>query len=134
MVQLNRVNESKSVTAPDGLTVRPRGRVGGCSVATFELDTGHTGRAIVHPRLEEIWLVLEGEIEIWSRAEDGQESVDQARPGDCICIPARTAFQVRNVGAIRLRVAAATSPSWESDADVELVKGHWEAELGSESV
>ena len=69
-------------------------RLGGGSMAHFELAAGQVSRAVAHHAVDELWYVLSGHGQMWRRQGERQETVP-LRPGTCLSIPAGTHFQFR---------------------------------------
>lgn len=61
--------------APDGSNVRVLLRLGGGSMAHFELAAGRTSRAVAHRTVDEIWHVHSGKGEMWRRQDDQEQTV-----------------------------------------------------------
>ena len=105
------------VTAPDGSQVRPLCRITGLgSFAHFQLEPGETARAVSHATVQEIWYIVGGRGLMW-RQQDGHAPITvELRPGVCLTIPLRTAFQFRADDASEpLTVVAVTMPPWPLD-------------------
>ena len=90
--------------APDGSQVRTLLRLGGGSLAHFELAPGLTSHAVAHRRVEEIWYILGGRGEMWRKA-GAEESVVTVEPG--------------------VTAVAITMPPWPGDAEAYRVEGKW---------
>jgi mannose-6-phosphate isomerase-like protein (cupin superfamily) len=105
------------VTAPDGSQVRPLCHITGLgSFAHFQLEPGEIAKAVSHATVQEIWYVVGGRGLMW-RQQDGRDpSTAELRPGVCLTIPLRTAFQFRADDAGEpLTVVAVTMPPWPLD-------------------
>jgi mannose-6-phosphate isomerase-like protein (cupin superfamily) len=113
--------------APDGSDVRILLRLGGGSMAHFELSAGRTSKAVVHRTVEEIWYILSGRGEMWRR-RDGQEEIVALEAGVCLTIPVGTHFQLRAVGGDPLTAVGVTMPPWPGEGEAVEVKGIWSAE------
>ena len=66
--------------APDGSQVRVLLRLGGGSMAHFELAAGQVSRAVAHHAVDELWYVLSGHGQMWRRQGERQETAP-LRPG-----------------------------------------------------
>ena len=111
--------------APDGSQVRVLLRMGGGSMAHFELAPGLTSQAVAHQTVEEIWYFLNGRGEMWRRS-GGQEEVVSVVTGVCLTIPVGTHFQFRSFGPDPLAAVGVTMPPWPGDAEAYEVPGVWE--------
>src|SRR5262249_28665806 len=78
------------VTAQDGSDVRILLRTERGSTAHFELGPGKTSIAVRHRTVEEVWYFLAGRGEMWRRTPDGEERIDEVKPGVSIDIPVGT--------------------------------------------
>lgn len=124
-----RVAESRSEVAPDGANVRVLLGLAGGGMAVFELPPGRTSSAVVHRTVEEIWLFLDGQGEMW-RSQDAREEVTAVEPGVCVTIPVGTRFQFRALGATPLRAVGVTLPPWPGPAEAVPVPGKWAPSAG----
>jgi mannose-6-phosphate isomerase-like protein (cupin superfamily) len=115
------------VRAPDGSDVRLLPVLAGGSMAHFSLAPGRTSAAVVHRTVEEIWLVLAGEGEMWRRAADGSEAVVTLAAGVALTIPVGTAFQFRATGVVPLAAVAVTMPPWPGADEAVFASGPWTA-------
>jgi mannose-6-phosphate isomerase-like protein (cupin superfamily) len=113
--------------APDGSDVRILLRMGGGSMAHFELGPGLTSGAVAHHTVDEIWYVLSGLGQMWRRQDDREQTVD-LEPGICLSIPAGTRFQFRAVGDVPLAAVAVTMPPWPGEDEAYEVPGIWPAD------
>jgi Mannose-6-phosphate isomerase len=50
-------------------------RLGGGSMAHFELAAGQVSRAVAHHAVDELWYVLSGHGQMWRRQGERQETV-----------------------------------------------------------
>jgi mannose-6-phosphate isomerase-like protein (cupin superfamily) len=121
------------VTAPDGSLVRPLCRLTGlASFAHFQLEPGETARAVSHATVQEIWYIVGGRGLMWRQQEGHAPVMAELRPGVCLTIPLRTAFQFRadDTGE-PLTVVAVTMPPWPLDDAQEArpEQGPWESAL-----
>jgi mannose-6-phosphate isomerase-like protein (cupin superfamily)/heme-degrading monooxygenase HmoA len=114
------------VTAPDGCDVRILLRTERGSTAHFELGPRRTSLAVRHRTVEEIWYFLSGRGQMWRRAPDGEERIDDVSPGVSIDIPVGTAFQFRTIGDEPLSAVGTTMPPWPNTDDEAIpVEGPW---------
>jgi mannose-6-phosphate isomerase-like protein (cupin superfamily)/heme-degrading monooxygenase HmoA len=114
------------VTAPDGSDVRVLLRTERGSTAHFELGPGRTSLAVRHRTVEEVWFFLAGRGQMWRRAPEGEERIDDVTPGVSIDIPVGTAFQLRTLGDEPLSAVGTTMPPWPNDdAEAIVVEGPW---------
>ena len=113
-------------SAPDGSAVRllVKGHRG--SMAHFELDGGHTSKAVAHKTVEEIWYFLSGRGEMWRKLGDKEEIVSVHR-NVSISIPKGTRFQFRSLGKAPLEAVAVTMPPWPGAEEAYDVTGKWPA-------
>jgi mannose-6-phosphate isomerase-like protein (cupin superfamily) len=118
------IADAKAEPAPDGSTARVLLRLPNGSLAQFELAAGRTSRAVVHRRIDEIWMVVSGRGEIWRRQGAREETVALA-PGVCLTIPAGTAFQFRCLGAEALQVIGVSLPPWPGEGEALPAEGPW---------
>jgi mannose-6-phosphate isomerase-like protein (cupin superfamily) len=112
--------------APDGSDVRVLLRLGGGSLAHFELGPGETSVAVTAPAVEEIWYFLGGRGEMWRKLGDREEVVS-VDAGVCITIPAETYFQFRSFGYEPLAAIGVTMPPWPGAGGQREVQGKWTA-------
>ena len=119
-----RLPDAPDAVAPDGSDVRVLLRLGGGSMAHFELAAGRVSRAVAHRTVDEIWYVLSGSGQMWRRQADRQEMVP-LRPGTCVSIPAGTHFQFRAAGHAPLAVLGVTMPPWPGPDEAYGVPGAW---------
>jgi mannose-6-phosphate isomerase-like protein (cupin superfamily) len=82
-------------------------------------------KATVHATVNEFWYVLEGQGEIW-RDNGVKSSVTELIPGTSINIPAKTAFQYRNVSDTDLKFICIAMPPWPGDSEATFVEGIWD--------
>jgi mannose-6-phosphate isomerase-like protein (cupin superfamily) len=116
------------VIAPDGSVVRPLCRVAGLgSFAHFQLAPGETAKAGSHATVQEIWYIG-GCGMMWRQQEGCDPTTVELRPGVCLTIPLRAAFQFRANDAVEpLTVVAVTMPPWPAKAEHEArpERGPW---------
>src|SRR6202167_5246900 len=146
-----RLPAARDVVAPDGSDVRVLLRLGGGSMAHFELAGGRTSRAMVHRTVDEIWYILRGQGEMWRRqgggagqpgkgggggerggagqppgaGQAGREQTVPLEPGVCLSIPVGTHFQFRSTGDGPLAAGAVTMPPWPGKGEAREVSGAW---------
>jgi mannose-6-phosphate isomerase-like protein (cupin superfamily) len=123
--ETKRLPARPDVVAPDGSDVRILARLGGGSMAHFELGPGRTSVAVVHRTVEEIWFFLTGRGEMWL-ADDEHEDVVDVEPGVALTIPVGTRFQFRALGPEPLAAVGVTMPPWPGDGEAISVEGRWE--------
>lgn len=116
--------EAPDTIAPDGSEIRLLPQVAGGSMVHARLRPGSCSRAVSHRSVEELWLVLAGEGELWRR-RGGQEDVTALRPGVAVSIPLGTAFQFRCTGAEPLEIVIVTMPPWPGPDEAVRVADHW---------
>ena len=118
------VGEHPDLLAPDGSGVYlglecPRG-----GLAVFVLPAGKVSKAVRHRTIEEVWLFLQGEGEMW-RGSGEAEEICRVGPGVFLTIPTGTAFQFRALGEEPLRFAIATMPPWPGADEAVPAEGPW---------
>jgi len=118
--------DAPDAIAPDGSQVRVLLRLGGGSMAHFELTAGQVSRAVAHHAVDELWYVLSGHGQMWRRQGERQETVP-LRPGTCLSIPAGTRFQFRAGDGGPLAAVGVTMPPWPGDGEAYEVPGAWPA-------
>ena len=112
--------------APDGSQVRVLLRLGGGSMAHFELAAGQVSRAVAHHAVDELWYILDGHGQMWRRQGERQKTVP-LWPGTCLSIPAGTHFQFRADGGGPLAAVGVTMPPWPGATEAYEVPGTWPA-------
>lgn len=120
----------RDAVAPDGSDVRILLRLGGGSMAHFELGPGQTSKAVVHRTVEEIWYFVSGRGQMWRQQEGGSQIVD-VYPGVCLTVPVGTRFQFRSFGFEPLAAIGVTMPPWPEDEraakdEAVVVQGEWQ--------
>lgn len=115
-----------TVQAPDGSDVRVLLQLAGGSMAHFELAPGLTSIAVCHRTVEELWYFLDGQGEMWRKADEREETV-LVEAGVCISIPVGTSFQFRSSGSAPLRAVAVTMPPWPGMEEAFGAEGPWMA-------
>ncbi len=113
-----------TVVAPDGSDVRVLLRVGGGSMAHFQLAAGRTSQAVEHRTVEELWFVLEGRAEMW-RSQAGHEQVVLLDAGTSLSIPLGTRFQFRSLGPGPFSAVGTTMPPWPGPDEAVPATGPW---------
>ena len=116
--------DGADATAPDGSEVRILSGLAGGGMAHFRLPPGEISVAVRHRTVGEIWFVTAGAGTMW-RSRDGDERIDDLRPGVCLTIPAGTAFQFRSAGPGPLDVVAVTMPPWPGAGESVPAAGRW---------
>ena len=119
-----RVPKDRTVIAPDGCDVRVLLGLEAGGMAHFELAAGEVSRAVTHRTVEEIWLVLTGEGEMWRR-QGQREEVVKLEPGVCLTIPLGTEFQFRALPTEAVVAMGVTMPPWPGEGEVRIVEGPW---------
>ena len=122
----SRLSQAPDGVAPDGTEVRLIGALPGASMARFDLPAGAVSHAVTHRTVEEIWLFLEGEGELW-RKHGEREAVIAVAPGVAVTMPLGTHFQFRAGVSGPLRFVAATFPPWPGENEAVRVEGRWAA-------
>ena len=117
------------VTAPDGSDVRVLLGLQGGGMAHFELQPGHTSKAVAHRTVEEIWFFLAGRGQMWRR-QNGREEVVAVGTNVCLTIPLGTHFQFRALGDEPLAAIAVTMPPWPGADEAYLVEDYPAARFG----
>jgi len=112
------------VVAPDGSDVRVLLSLSGGGLAHFELGPGQTSVAVRHRTVEEIWLFVRGQGEMWRR-NAVQDEVVPVGPDVCVTIPLGTEFQFRSLGGEPLAAVGVTMPQWPGLGEAVVVRGKW---------
>ena len=99
-------------------------QLAGGSLAHFRLEPGQTSQAVEHRTVDEIWFVISGSGEIW-RSQSGREEVLPLLPGQCLTIPAGTAFQFRADVGDGVSVIGITMPPWTGADEAIPAAGPW---------
>ena len=121
-----RVPAEYDLLAPDGSEIRLLHSLAGASVVHCALPVGAVSTPVTHRRVEEIWVFLAGEGQVW-RKQGERERVLDVKRGDSLTIPLGTRFQFRNTGAVPLEFIIATTPPWPGeDEAIVLDAGRWE--------
>lgn len=117
---------ASDVTAPDGSEIRLAGAVRGGSLVECTLLPGKISSAVHHRTVEELWLVVAGQGEVWRKLRN-EETVTAASPGVWLSIPLGAHFQFRNTGDTPLKIVIATMPPWPGEDEAVHAKGPWRA-------
>lgn len=121
--------EEYDVLAPDGSEIRVLAVTERASVAHGRLPAGGVSQAISHRTVEEVWVVLSGEGELWRRLGDQEETI-ALHAGVSLTIPVGTHFQFRTTGDVPLTFIMCTVPPWPGNDEAVLVPGCWELTTG----
>jgi mannose-6-phosphate isomerase-like protein (cupin superfamily) len=119
-----RIGLEPDTTAPDGTAVRLLLRLGGGSMAHFELPAGAVSHAVTHRTVEEIWYVISGRGRLW-RSFKGEERIETLLPGIALTIPLGAEFQFRADENAPLAFLAVTMPPWPGLNEAMPVVGPW---------
>jgi len=111
--------------APDGSEIRLAGQVRGGSMVHCTLPPGQVTQAVRHRTVEELWLITEGQGEVWRKADGGTGAVTPVQAGTWLTIPLGTHFQFRNTGVEPLVIVIATLPPWPGPEEAEVVENRW---------
>ena len=118
--------EQPDVIAPDGSEIRflesPSDE---SSMVHARLHPGTTTYAVPHLTVEESWVCVGGEGEVW-RKDSESESILKLQSGIECEIPLGTTFQFRAKGEQPLEIVITTSPPWPGDHEAVRVEGKWE--------
>ena len=121
----SRVKAEYDLLAPDGSEIRLLHSLSGASVVHCSLPVGAVSTPVRHRTVEEVWVFLSGEGQVW-RKQGARELVLDARAGLSLTIPLGTQFQFRNTGDVPLEFIIATTPPWPGeDEAVVLDAGRW---------
>ena len=88
------------------------------------LHPGTTTHDVHHLTVEESWVCVAGEGELWRMSDDG-ESVLSLTEGITCEIPLGTTFQFRAKGDSPLEIVITTTPPWPGDHEAVRVHGKW---------
>jgi len=124
--QTAHVGPTADALAPDGSEIRLLVQVAGGSLVHCALAPGRVTRAVRHRTVEEVWLCLTGQGQLWRHRGDSDEVVDLL-VGVAVSIPLGTDFQFRTVGDVPLELAITTMPPWPGETEALPVEGRWEA-------
>ena len=114
----------RNAIAPDGSDVRILLSLKGGSMAHFKLIPGQTSSAVTHKTVEEIWYILSGQGEMWSKIGENEQVVALSE-GLCLTIPLGTHFQFRAFGDEPLSAVGVTMPPWPGEDEAQIVPGKW---------
>ena len=109
--------------APDGSEIRLLPAMKGGGLAHCTLHPARTSQAVVHKTVEEIWLFLQGQGQVW-RKQGEQEEVVDVYPNLSLTIPTGTHFQFRNTGDVPLCMIIVTMPPWPGPDEAISVANH----------
>ena len=123
---LANLSPTPDVITPDGSEIRllDSGSTDSSMVHAL-LHPGTTTHAVRHVTVEEAWLCVRGEGELW-RKDDAGESVIKLVVDVSCEIPLGTTFQFRATGDKPLEIVITTTPSWPGDHEAVRAKGKWE--------
>jgi mannose-6-phosphate isomerase-like protein (cupin superfamily) len=122
---LDNLPENPDVIAPDGSEIRfLRSPDEKSSMVHALLHPGTTTHAVHHTTVEEAWLCVAGEGELWRSNGDG-ESVINLTAGVTCEIPLGTIFQFRATGDNPLEIVITTTPPWPGDHEAVRTEGKW---------
>ena len=117
--------EAPDVIAPDGSEIRLlQSPDEGASMVHALLHPGSTTYAVHHITVEEAWVCVGGQGELWRKNPNG-ESVLKLSSGVSSEIPLGTTFQFRAMGDAPLQVVITTTPPWPGDHEAVRVEGKW---------
>ena len=118
--------EEPDVIAPDGSEIRLLpSTVEGSSTVHALLRPGTTTHAVHHLTVEEAWVCVRGDGELWTKDANG-ESVIKLTSGVSCEIPLGTSFQFRAAGDKPLEIVITTTPPWPGDHEAVQCEGKWE--------
>ena len=95
-------------------------------MAQFELAPNETSVAVRHRTVEEVWFFVRGRGQMWRKAPDGTETVDDVEPGVSLDIRLGVTFQFRSFGPEPLTAIGATMPPWPGGDEAIISDGAWE--------
>jgi mannose-6-phosphate isomerase-like protein (cupin superfamily) len=102
-------------------------QVGGGSLVHCTLPPGMVTRAVRHRSVDEVWLCLAGQGQVWRYSpESGLDDVVDFEPGVSLSIPVGTHFQFRATGREPLEIAITTMPPWPGEDEAVPVDGKWQ--------
>lgn len=117
--------EHPDVIAPDGSEIRLLKLANEVSSMVHALlHPGTTTHAVHHLTVEESWICVAGEGELW-RSNDAGESVLSLTECTTCEIPLGTTFQFRATGNKPLEIVITTTPPWPGDHEAVRVHGKW---------
>ena len=118
--------ELPDVIAPDGSEIRfLNSPDSGSSMVHATLRLGSTTQAVRHRTVEESWVCVGGQGELW-RSVDQDEGVLELNPGITCDIPLGTKFQFRATHETEpLEIVITTTPPWPGEQEAIAVDGKW---------
>ncbi len=121
------VSASYDVLAPDGSEIRLAGELTRGSMVECTLPAGAVSQAGRHRTVEELWLVIAGQGEIWRKQGDDNTDgyITRIEPGTWLTIARRTQFQFRATSNVPLRIVIATMPPWPGPDEAVPCLGIW---------
>ncbi len=124
---LNDLPELPDVIAPDGSEIRfLNSQDAGSSMVHATLRPGSTTQAVRHRTVEESWVCVGGQGELWRSSDNNEnESVLELNPGTTCEIPLGTTFQFRATGNNPLEIVITTTPPWPGEQEATNVDGKW---------
>mgnify|MGYP001196584117 FL=1 len=126
---LTNLPDDPDVIAPDGSEIRLiKSPVPSSSMVHVLLHQGTTTHAVYHVTVEEQWLCVAGEGELWKK-DKKTESITKLRAGVKCNIPLRTIFQFRSTGNTALEIILKTTPPWPGETEAVRVKGKWKPRI-----
>jgi mannose-6-phosphate isomerase-like protein (cupin superfamily) len=89
------------------------------------LQPGQVSQAVQHRTVEELWLVIGGQGELWRATGDSPGEVIPIGPRTWLTIPLGSRFQFRNTGNLPLEIVIVTIPPWPGANEAVFVGNHW---------
>jgi mannose-6-phosphate isomerase-like protein (cupin superfamily) len=123
------VPDDYDVLAPDGSEIRVLAQLDRGSMVHCQLAPGHVTQAVRHRTVEELWLCIAGQGEVWRRDASDAEIV-RLQPGVSVSIPLGVDFQFRATGDEALQVVITTMPPWPGPDEAIPSDGPWQPQLG----
>jgi mannose-6-phosphate isomerase-like protein (cupin superfamily) len=118
------LSQAPDTLAPDGSEIRLAGRLRGGSLVECTLAPGRTSAAVRHRTVEELWLCVSGQGQVW-RSLAGKETEVPIEAGSWLTVPLGAHFQFRNTGGAPLKLVIATLPPWPGADEAERVADRW---------
>ena len=112
------------IQAPDGSEIRLLHQLNGGGLSECTLQINQISEAVIHKTVEEIWLVTQGQGEIWLK-ESQEEKIISISEGYTLTIPLGTGFQFRNTGREKLKIIISTMPPWPGNDEALKICGRW---------
>jgi len=107
------LSDAPDYLAPDGSQIRLAGEIAGVgSLCEVTLPPGATASPVRHRTVQELWLCVSGQGQVWRAAHDAEGDTIDVRKGVWLTLPLGIRFQFRNTGTGPLRFVAATVPPW----------------------